>query len=105
MTNYLVCWLIAANLLAFALMILDKRRAEAGMRRISESTLLLWAFLGGAPGTAAAALLVGHKTRKQPFASWMLIWLWLDFLLLMLWALGILKPWLASALAYLGGAT
>jgi len=105
MTNYLVYWMIAANLLAFALMVVDKRRAEAGTRRISESTLLLWAFLGGAFGTAAAARLVRHKTRKQPFASWMLIWLWLDILLFMLWGVGLLQPWIASTLAYLGSAT
>jgi uncharacterized membrane protein YsdA (DUF1294 family) len=105
MTEYILYWLIAANLMAFVLMVLDKRRAEAGDRRIPESTLLLWAFLGGAFGTVAAARLVRHKTRKQPFATWMLIWLWFDILLLILWAAGILQPWIASALAYLRAAT
>lgn len=105
MSEYVAYWLIAANLLAFVLMVLDKRYAEAGMRRIPESTLLLWAFLGGAFGTVLAARLVRHKTRKQPFATWMLIWLWLDIILLLLWWLGILQPWLASALAYLRAAT
>lgn len=90
--------------MAFVLMVLDKRKAEAGDRRIPERTLLLWAFLGGAFGTVAAARLVRHKTRKQPFATWMLIWLWLDILLLILWATGILQSWIASALAYLGAA-
>ncbi|RYD43066.1 MAG: DUF1294 domain-containing protein [Sphingomonadales bacterium] len=86
-------------------MVLDKRKAEAGDRRIPESTLLLWAFIGGAFGTVAAARLVRHKTRKQPFATWMLTWLWFDILLLILWATGILQPWIASALAYLRAAT
>ncbi len=105
MTEYILYWLVAANLIAFVLMVLDKRKAEAGDRRIPESTLLLWAFVGGAFGTVAAARLVRHKTRKQPFATWMLIWLWLDILLLILWAAGILQPWIASALAYLRAAT
>lgn len=105
MTEYILYWLIAANLIAFVLMVLDKRKAEAGDRRIPESTLLLWAFIGGAFGTVAAARLVRHKTRKQPFATWMLIWLWFDILLLILWATGILQPWIASALAYLRAAT
>ena len=105
MTEYILYWLVAANLIAFVLMVLDKRKAEAGDRRIPESTLLLWAFVGGAFGTVAAARLVRHKTRKQPFATWMLIWLWLDILLLILWAAGILQPWIASALAYLRTAT
>ncbi|WP_411339031.1 DUF1294 domain-containing protein [Sphingopyxis sp. J-6] len=105
MTEYILYWLAAANGIAFGLMVADKRRAEAGMRRIPESTLLLWAFLGGSPGTVAASRLVRHKTRKQPFATWMMIWLWLDILLLVLWTLGILEPWIASALAYLRAAT
>ena len=105
MTEYILYWLVAANLIAFVLMVLDKRKAEAGDRRIPESTLLLWAFVGGAFGAVAAARLVRHKTRKQPFATWMLIWLWLDILLLILWAAGILQPWIASALAYLRTAT
>lgn len=99
MTEYVAYWLAAANGIAFGLMVADKRRAEAAERRIPESTLLLWAFLGGAFGTVLAARLVRHKTRKQPFATWMLIWLWLDIVLLLLWALGILEPLLASALA------
>ena len=105
MTEYLLYWLIAANLMAFVLMVLDKRKAEAGDPRIPESTLLFWAFAGGAFGTVAAARLVRHKTRKQPFATWMLIWLWLDILLLILWATGILQPSIASVLAYLRAAT
>jgi len=89
LTDYILCWLAAANGIGFGLMVVDKRRAEAGARRIPESTLLRWAFLGGALGTAAAARLVRHKTRKQPFATWMLVWLILWTLLLAFWALGL----------------
>ncbi|HZG32480.1 MAG TPA: DUF1294 domain-containing protein [Sphingopyxis sp.] len=90
MTEYILYWLAAANGIAFGLMVVDKRRAEAGARRIPETTLLRWAFLGGALGTAAAARLVRHKTRKQPFATWMLIWLWLQIILILLWGLGLI---------------
>jgi uncharacterized membrane protein YsdA (DUF1294 family) len=103
--SLILCWLIAVNLLAFVEMVQDKRHAEAGMRRTPESRLLLLAFLGGALGIVTAARFARHKTRKQPFMTWMLIWLWLDILLLVLWWLGILEPWLASALAYLRAAT
>ena len=99
MIVYVLGWLIAVNLIAFVEMVLDKRYAEAGMRRTPEARLLLWAFLGGALGTVCAARFARHKTRKQPFATWMLIRLWVDIILLVLWALGILEPFLLSALA------
>lgn len=101
MTEYIVYWLIAANLIAFVLMVLDKQRAESGARRISESTLLRWAFFGGAFGTFAASRLVRHKTRKQPFASQMITILVLEVILLTLWASGFLEPLVAAMLAYL----
>ena len=95
MTAYILYWLIAANGIAFTLMIVDKHHAEAGNRRISEATLLRWAVLGGALGTFAASRLVRHKTRKQPFAAQMITILILELILLALWALGVLDPLIA----------
>lgn len=101
MTAYIVYWLIAANGIAFGLMVVDKRRAEAGDRRIPESTLLGWAWLGGALGTYAASRLVRHKTRKQPFAAKMVGICAAEIVLLGLWALDLIDPIVAAALAYL----
>ncbi|WP_428627521.1 DUF1294 domain-containing protein [Sphingopyxis sp.] len=101
MTKYILYWLIAANSIAFGLMVVDKRRAEAGLRRISESRLLGWAWLGGAIGTYAASRLVRHKTRKQPFASKMVGLCAAEIVLLALWALDLIDPIVAAALAYL----
>ena len=61
--------LIALNFIAFAAFGIDKALAEAGRRRIAESTLLMWAALGGTPGAYAARALFRHKTRKQPFSG------------------------------------
>lgn len=105
MKVYILCWLISVNLIAFVEMVLDKRYAEAGMRRTPESRLLCWAALGGALGMVTAARFANHKTRKRPFATWMMIWLWIDIVLIALWAFGLLEPWLASALAYLRAGT
>ncbi|AJA09303.1 hypothetical protein SKP52_12040 [Sphingopyxis fribergensis] len=88
MSLYIIAWLIAANLIAFVLMILDKKFAESGARRISESTLLGWALVSGAIGTVAASRLVRHKTRKQPFATKMVMLCAAEIVLLALWALG-----------------
>jgi len=61
--------LIAINFLAFAAFGLDKARAESGAWRISETTLLNLAMIGGTPGAYAGRALFRHKTRKQPFCS------------------------------------
>ena len=61
--------LIAINFIAFAAFGLDKAKAQRGQYRIAESTLLLFAFLGGTPGAYAGRSLFRHKTRKQPFNS------------------------------------
>ena len=61
--------LIAINFIAFAAFGLDKAKARRGEYRIAESTLLLFAFIGGTLGAYAGRSLFRHKTRKQPFNS------------------------------------
>ena len=61
--------LIAINFIAFAAFGLDKAKARREQYRIAESTLLLFAFLGGTLGAYAGRSLFRHKTRKQPFNS------------------------------------
>lgn len=46
---------------------LDKRRAQAGDRRISERTLHRLALMGGWPGALAAQRVFRHKTQKVGF--------------------------------------
>ena len=60
---------IVVNLIAFAAFGLDKAKAQAGSRRISEASLLQLAFLGGTIGAYAGRAAFRHKTRKQPFSS------------------------------------
>lgn len=60
---------LAVNLLAYVAMVLDKARAGAGSRRISEATLLNLAFVGGSIGTVVAQRTIRHKTRKEPFRT------------------------------------
>lgn len=66
---FLAVLLVAMNLVAFAAFGIDKRLAEAGDRRIPESTLLMLAFWGGSPGAYAGRQYFRHKTRKQPFSN------------------------------------
>ena len=61
--------MVAINLVAFATFGIDKRLAQSGDRRVSESTLLALAFWGGTPGAYAGRHVFRHKTRKQPFSN------------------------------------
>lgn len=60
-------YLIAANLAAFGLMGIDKRRARRGKWRVSERALFLPAVLGGALGGTLGMRAFRHKTRHWYF--------------------------------------
>ena len=51
----------------------DKQRAVQRRRRIPESDLLGLAIIGGTPGALIARQIFRHKTRKQPFATYLLL--------------------------------
>lgn len=62
-------WLAVINVVAFGMYGYDKRLAQSGHRRISESSLLQVAIFGGSLGANLACRVYRHKTRKQPFAN------------------------------------
>ena len=64
---YLAAVLFLTNSLAFLLMGIDKRRAEKGLWRISERTLLTVCGLFAAAGGLAGMKVFRHKTKKPKF--------------------------------------
>ena len=73
MLVYAIPALLAVNLWTMLRFYQDKQRAIAGERRIPEADLLTLALIGGTPAAFAARRLFRHKTRKQPFSTW--LWL------------------------------
>ena len=69
----ILCWLVFINAWTTLRFWQDKRRAIAGVRRIPEADLLTLAFVGGSPGAFAARHLFRHKTRKQPFSTYLML--------------------------------
>lgn len=63
----LALYLLCINLVAFALMGIDKRRAIRKAWRISERTLFFSALLGGSVGAIAGMQIFRHKTKHWYF--------------------------------------
>ena len=59
--------LLVMNILAFALMAIDKKRAKAGQWRIKEKTLFLATGLFGGLGGTLGMFLLRHKTKHWYF--------------------------------------
>ena len=63
----LFIYLAVINIIGFALMGIDKKRAIRGAWRISESSLFLSAVLGGSIGCILGMRLFRHKTKHWYF--------------------------------------
>lgn len=63
---FTIYWAVL-NLAGFAMMGIDKKRAIRGAWRISEATLFLTAFLGGALGCTLGMRHFRHKTKHWYF--------------------------------------
>ena len=63
----LFIYLEGVNLIALALMGLDKHRARVHRERIPEATLMGLAAMGGSIGIIGGMYLFRHKTRKPRF--------------------------------------
>ena len=77
-----VAYLLLVNLLAFVLYGIDKRKASRDKYRISESTLLWVARLGGGIGSWIGIKVFHHKTKHKRFLIAVPLWT-------MIWAAGI----------------
>lgn len=65
----ILLYLAAINGVTWLAFATDKAAAQQGHRRVAESTLLLFALMGGTPAAYGARHSLRHKTRKQPFST------------------------------------
>ena len=63
----IVIYLVITNVLGFALMGIDKRRARKNAFRIPEATLFSVAIVGGSIGSIIGMFLFRHKTKHWYF--------------------------------------
>lgn len=83
----LLIWFVVINLIGFALMGIDKRRAIRNQWRISEKHLFLSALLGGSIGATLGMRQFRHKTKHWYF------WWGLPALIALQTTLGIWAYW------------
>lgn len=60
-------YFLIVSVLSFIVVGYDKYLARKKKRRISENTLLFWAFLGGSLGAGIGMWIFKHKTSKRSF--------------------------------------
>ena len=81
----LLLYLLIINAFAFALMLIDKRRAQKNLWRVPEKTLFASAILGGSIGALAGMYTFRHKTKHLSFVIGMPVILTCHILLVIYW--------------------
>ena len=64
-----VTWFLLVSVLTLVIYGMDKMAARKAWRRVPESTLLVFGFVGGWPGAIVGQQIFRHKTQKQPFKN------------------------------------
>jgi uncharacterized membrane protein YsdA (DUF1294 family) len=74
-------YLVLINVIAIGIMWWDKRKARTDGWRVSEPTLLIFGFIGGAVGLIIGMFSFRHKTRKKLFQLVIVLGLIVSFFL------------------------
>lgn len=66
----MIWYLLGINIITFILYGLDKHNAKNNLYRVSEYSLMVFSFFGGALGAIIGMKFFHHKTKKKKF--WLL---------------------------------
>ena len=97
---YFIAYILIINLFTFATYTGDKRAAQLGQWRVSESNLHFLALMGGSPAALFSCYFLRHKVRKDGFMDFLYIIIGLQIIIFALSINGILplseilKPYL-----------
>jgi uncharacterized membrane protein YsdA (DUF1294 family) len=69
----ITAYAIIINFVGFLVFAVDKHCARNGMWRVSERSLLSLATIGGTLGIIVGQRALRHKTRKEPFRTYLLL--------------------------------
>ena len=86
--SFLIIYFVIINIVGFALMGIDKRKAIKRTFRIPEATLFIVALIGGSIGSILGMQVFRHKTRHWYFAFGMTAILVVQIVLLVLLLVG-----------------
>ena len=86
--SFLIIYFIIINIVGFAMMGIDKRKAIKRAFRIPEATLFIVALIGGSIGSILGMQVFRHKTRHWYFAFGMPAILVVQIVLLVLLLVG-----------------
>lgn len=86
--TFLIIYFVIINIVGFALMGIDKRKAIKRTFRIPEATLFIVALIGGSIGSILGMQVFRHKTRHWYFAFGMPAILVVQIVLLVLLLVG-----------------
>lgn len=65
--KYLYAYLVIINAVGFLIMLIDKRKAQKNLWRISERSLMSIAVFGGSVGVLVGMYTFRHKTKHLQF--------------------------------------
>ena len=86
--TFLIIYFVIINIVGFAIMGIDKRKAIKRTFRIPEATLFIIALIGGSIGSILGMQVFRHKTRHWYFVFGMPVILVIQIALLVLLLIG-----------------